>query len=304
MQRGSRRVAAILAASAALLGACTPDPDESGTASPTTTDATTTSTTTTTLGPVGIHDECPPVEVDPDIPASWPEPLAVVIGVSAMRLDLAGAIDADCFVLATSYSAALDIPIPELGGVTPGSGTELVYTPTGPPTDLDAPDAPWWGEDRVRVCVELAEARQGCTNVDVTVLRPDVAELQSRFGVTTLPQLTSPLTRSGMRDEGVTPGGIARLQDAYAAEWALQLVAQTVELPQVPLELQAACEATGTSIEALIDAGRTLVSDLAALSDLGAVALTTTMGQEPDAGLSTQANQALAAVGTWLDCRL
>lgn len=289
-----------------LTAACTPDPD---TAAPTTTTApdpvTTEATTTSVVTPTGISDDCSPLAEAPEIPASWPSdrPLVVVTGGS-LSIDLADIIEADCFVLATSYSAGLDIPTPELGHAVPATGASIEYSPASPPPDPDHPSEAWWGEDRIRACVQLDDERRGCTNIDIHVLRADVATLRHQFAVTTLPQLTTPLTRSGMRDGGVTTGGIARLQDAYAAQWALGLVAQTLELPEPPLELRAACEATGNDIDALIGRGRQLSARFTTVVDLSTVELTTTMGNEPDPELAATANEAIAAVTAWRNCEL
>src|SRR5690606_2661853 len=100
-------------------------------------------------------------------------------------------------MLASTYAAAFDIAIPQFGRVSTDTGATLVYEPTGPPANLDDPDQPWWGEDRIRVCATLTGGRQGCTNIDIRVLRSDVVALQDQFAVTTRPQLTTPPQRSG-----------------------------------------------------------------------------------------------------------
>lgn len=297
---------AVLAA-VGLLVSCTPDPEPGGADGPTSTTAADPGPSTeTTVNEPRIADDCPPESGAPQVPTAWPEALTTTVGVDgrseAIDIDLTTAIDATCFVLAPTYAAAFDIPIPQFGELST-SGATLTYEPVGPPADLDHPADPWWGEDRVRVCVELEGGRQGCTNIDIQVLRADVAALQDRFEVTTHPQLTTPPQRSG-GDTEVTSGGVARLQDAFAAEWALQLVAQTLDLPEVPLALSAACEASGASVDDLVAAGQGLLDEHAELLDTSAVAIITTMGDEPDAELSARANAALAAVEAWVACEI
>lgn len=303
MRKGIKTTLLALSA-VAFLVSCTPDPEPESAASSTST----TAGTSSTAGPddAGVDgprvaEECPPEPEAAEVPAAWPTVYITSNDEPPVEIGLTEVIDASCFVLPSTYSAALDIPIPDLGAVTTEAGATISYTPSAPPTDIDRPDTSWWGEDRVRVCVE-ADDRQSCANIDIRILRPDIARLQNRFEVQTFPQLTSPMTRTGVSDEGVTPGGIARLQDAYGAEWALQLVTSTLALPQPPLALVASCDGNGRSLDDQLAAGQALLDDHSGLTDASSVALTTTMGTEPDPDLSERANAAIAAVEAWIAC--
>lgn len=285
----------------ALLVACTPDPEpEAGDPPP--------STTATTTEPAQsepqIDDDCPPESDPTEVPPTWPTvPVATAgtDGGASVDLALVDVVDATCFSIAPIYAAELEVEIPEFGELITQPGAVLRYDPTGAPADLDHPEQAWWGEDRVRVCVQQSDDDRGCINIDIRVLRAEIVALQDRFGVTTIPQLSSPITRSGMRAQGATEASIASVQDAYAAEWALQLVAQTLDLPEPPLELASACDASGTDLDDLLTAGRTLLEDHHDLVD-AATFVIGDQGLPPD--LSARANAALAAVEAWIDCEI
>ncbi|MDZ7679384.1 MAG: hypothetical protein U5K29_12640 [Acidimicrobiales bacterium] len=257
-------------------------------------------------GVPGVADDCAPaddarVEVTP----SWPGPrLRATTGGPPLQIDLTEVITADCIVLADTYSAALDIATPALGSVTHEAGFVVTFESAPPPPDPDAPDAPWWGEDRVRACVPIDDGRLSCSNIDIDVVRSDVAELAEGFDTDTLPKMLSPLSRAEPSDGGAAPADVARLQDALAAEWALGLVAAALESPQTPPALVDACDDTATDLDTLRERGRQLIDRHSALSDLGGLELGVAMGTEPDPTLSAQANVVLAEAGDWVDCRL
>ncbi|MFP4513073.1 MAG: hypothetical protein ACLFRV_09030 [Acidimicrobiales bacterium] len=252
----------------------------------------------------GVADDCAPVaDASVEVAPSWSGPrLRATTGGPPLRIDLTEAITADCIVLADTYSAALDIATPALGSVT-HEGFVLTFEPAPPPPDPDAPDAPWWGEDRVRACVPIDDGRLSCTNIDIDVVRSEVAELAEGFDTDTLPKMLAPLSRAAPSDGGATPAAVARLQDALAAEWALGLVAAGLENPQAPPAFADACDPAANDLDALQERGRRIIDQHPVLSDLGGLELSVVMGTEPDPTLSAQANAVLAEVADWVDCR-
>lgn len=289
----------------ALIAACAPDPEpdlgagDSGAGEEQTTAPSTEPT---------IAEECPPETGSPEIPSNWPSEIVTTVGgddgIEPVEIGLTEVINASCFTLDSSYASGLDIPIPELGTLTTLPAAIVQYRPSGPPPDVDQPDQAWWGGDVVKVCVALADSRQTCTNIAVQVLRNEVTALQNRFEVDSSPALMSPPSRAGMTDEGVSPGGAARVQDMYAAEWALGLVAATLDQEQVAENLHRTCETKGVSPEALMTAGQELLDTYPDLVDPSVHAIAATMGEEPDADLSARANTALAAVEAWSYCEI
>lgn len=304
-------LALVLATALLAVGSCAAanESDGNGTPAPTTSiDAADTDGTDTSGadGVAGVADDCAPADdARVEVAPSWPGPrLRATAGGPPLQIDLTEVVTADCVVLADSYSAALDIATPALGSVTHEAGFVITFEPAPPPPDPDAPEAPWWGEDRVRACVPIDDGRLSCTNIDIDVVRSEVAELAEGFDTDTLPKMLSPLSRAEPSDGGVTPAGVARLQDALAAGWALGLVAAALESPQTPPALVGACDATANDLDALRERGRQMIDRHSALSDLGGLELGVAMGTEPDPTLSARANMVLAEVGDWVACRL
>ena len=294
----SRGLVVLVLALAVLTAACGDDATEPETMP-------TTEPIEDTALPRGVADECEPAaEADVEVSVSWPGTRPrVTTGDTHLDLDLSEAIDADCIVLASRYSEAINAPTPGLGTVTPTEDFVVRFQPVPPPSDLDSPDAPWWGEDRIRACVPVEGGRLRCTNIDIDVVRDDVAQIAARLAVDTLPAMLSPLSRGDSDDAEVTPGGVARLQDAFAAEWALNLLATTIDLPELPAHLATACEASGNAPEALIERGEQILDEWSGLVDVSSIELGAAQGHEPADDLSEQANAVLGAIGEWLDCR-
>jgi hypothetical protein len=302
---------ALLACLVVLGSACTPDGSDEDSRPPETTETTTgaaTDTVATDDAPAAarIDDDCPPVdEPSLDIPPVWPgSPLETVVGGPPLEIDLSEAIAAPCLTIASTYAAAMDVPTPSLGTIAVLEGTRVAYDPHPLPTDPDAPDEPWWGQDRVRVCANLGNGRLGCTNLDIAVWRADVVDLADRLGTDSRPKLMSPLSRGGSNDNGTSPSGLARLQDAYAATWALSQVTQALATTTAPPAVTTACDEAGQDLEALWNRARQLLDEFAPLVDVTSVELTATMGQEPPEDLAVTANTAMAAAGRWATCQL
>jgi hypothetical protein len=292
-------------ASAVALGACGADPDE---ATPPATETTLPADTTVVEAPERpgrIADDCPALDEAIDIPAVWPgDPLEAVAGGEPLEIDLAIAIDADCLVIADTYAAALPVATPNLGSIEVVDGLVVAFVPPSPPADVAAPATPWWGEDRVRVCTNTGGGRLGCTNLDIDVWRTEVPGLVATFEATTRPRLLSPLTRGGSNGNGTSIAGVARLQDAFGATWALSLVATAVEQGSAPPAVVDACASLGVDSSALWPAAEIVLAQFAALVDITSVELTTVMGREPPEDLAAVSDQAFAAVEAWAACQL
>ena len=287
-------------------GACAPDSD--GTEDVADTGVTEPATAPDADGPAteaGIAEDCPPAGADEvSVAPAWPGPaLHMSTDDPPLEIDLAEAIEADCVVLASTYSAALPAPTPSLGTVEPVDGFVVRYHPRPAPDDPDDPQVPWWGQDRIRACILVEGGRTMCLNIDVEVLRPDVIALAEGLGVDSLPYTLSPLERSDPNGGGLSPAGLARLQDALAGEWALALITSTIDRSEAPAALAAACESEGNELDELWDRGRALIDEHAALSDLRSLELATATGQEPSPDLSAEANALLVAAEDWVRCR-
>lgn len=290
-------------------GACAPDPDDTDDVADT--GGTEPATAPDTEGPAtraGIAEDCPPAMADEvSVAPAWPGPaLHMSTDDPPLEIDLAEAIEADCVVLASTFSAALPAPTPSLGTVEPVEGLMVRYRPLAAPDDPDDPQVPWWGQDRIRACIPVEGGRTMCLNIDIEVLRPEVIALAAGLGVDSLPHTLSPLERSDSNGEGLSPAALARLQDALAGEWALALIASTIERSEAeaPTALAVACDAEGNELEGLWDRGRALIDEHAELSDLRSLELATATGQEPPPDLSAEANAMLVAAEDWVHCRL
>jgi hypothetical protein len=292
-----------MVASSLALGACGADE-----ATPPATETTVPADTTLVEAPERsgrIADDCPALDEAIDIPAVWPgDPLEAVAGGEPLEIDLAIAIDAACLVIADTYAAALPVATPNLGSIEVVDGLVVAFVPPSPPADLAAPSTPWWGEDRVRVCTNTGGGRLGCTNLDIDVWRAEVAGLAATFEASTRPRLLSPLTRGDSNGNGTSIAGVARLQDAFGATWALSLVATAVEQGSAPPAVVDACVALGVDPDTLWPAAQGVLAQFAALVDITSVELTTVMGREPPEDLAAASNGAFAAVEAWGACQV
>ena len=301
----SRLLLALLTA-VLLLGACGQDGDE---ATPTTGESGQTTSTSPAVPdsepPGRIADECPPAEDVLDIPAVWPgDPLDVVSGGDPLEIDLSIAIAADCLVIADTYAAALPVATPNLGSIEVVDGRIVAFSPPDPPAELARPATPWWGQDRVRVCTNVGNGRLGCTNLDIDVWRADVLDLADAFDSASRPRLLSPLTRGDSEGNGTSIAGLARLQDAFGATWALSLVSAALAERSAPDAVADACTTLGVDPEALWPAAQGLLDQFPVVVDISSVELTTVMGREPPDDLSATSNQAIAAVTAWAGCQV
>ena len=308
-RQAPHRLLLVVGALAVVVAACTPDSDDAEDDSTPDQGTEATEPTTTGSDPASdrhIAEDCPPAAADQiAVAPAWPGPeLRVSTDGPPLEIDLAEAIEADCIVLGTTWSAALPAPTPSLGTIGPTDGLVLRYHPPDPPSDPDDPQAPWWGQDRIRACVPVEGGRLTCVNIDIEVLRPDVVALADGFGGDTLPATLSSLERAGPLEGGLSHAGVARLQDALAAEWALGLISAAIDRSDdPPATLSEACEAEGVELEAMWDRGRAVLDVHAELSDLRSLELIAATGQEPDPDLSAQANEVLAKANDWLACR-
>jgi hypothetical protein len=304
--RAGSRLPSALLVGALLLGACGQDADE---AAPTTSEprqTTGTAAATPDPQPPGrIADECPPVEGALDIPAVWPgEPLNAVAGADPLEIDLSVAIDAGCLVIADTYAAALPVATPNLGSIEVVDGRTIAFSPPDLPGDPARPETPWWGQDRVRACTNVGNGRLGCTNLDIDVWRADVLDLADAFDSASRPRLLSPLTRGDSEGNGTSIAGLARLQDAFGATWALSLVSAALAERSAPDAIAESCAALGIDPETLWPAAERILDQFAAIVDISSVELTTVMGREPPDDLSATSNEAIAAATAWADCQV
>lgn len=303
-RRTAVRAVGVLLTGALVLAACGQDEEEATPAE----GATTTEPTTTAPEPDPpgrISDECPPLEQPLDIPAEWPgDPIEAVAGADPVEIDLSVAIDAECIVIADTYAAALPVATPNLGTIEVLEGRTIAFLAPGPPADPAQPERPWWGQDRVRACTNVGNGRLGCTNLDIDVWRAEVLALAEAFETTTRPRLMSPLTRGDSEGNGTSIAGLARLQDAFGATWALSLVAASLAERATPAPVTDACSALGVDTEALWPAAEQLLERFSAIVDITSVELTTVMGREPPDDLAAISNEALAAAEAWTACQL